>query len=58
MNTPNQGDVGDAFVVSMLAQARALAWDTAPYVAPSGATDVRVYRVSSQDSLGFTFSGP
>jgi hypothetical protein len=57
MNTPNQGDFGDPFVVSMLAQARALAWDTAPYVAPSGATDIRIYRVSSQDSSGFTLSG-
>jgi hypothetical protein len=57
MNTPNQGDFSDAFIVSMLAQARALTWDTAPYVAPSGATDVRIYRVSSQDSSGFTLSG-
>jgi hypothetical protein len=26
-------------------------------VAPSGATDIRIYRVSSQDSSGFTLSG-
>ena len=29
----------------MLAQARSLVWDTAPYVAPPGATDVRICRV-------------
>ena len=57
MNTPNQGDYTDAFVVSMLAQARALGWDTTPYVAPTGATDIRIYRVQSQDSTGFMLSG-
>ena len=41
---PNRGDESAAFVLQMLAQARSLGWDTAPYAAPDGATDVRIYR--------------
>jgi hypothetical protein len=56
-NTPNVGDSDTSFIVEMLAEARSLTWDTAPYVAPVGATDIRIYRVGSQNSSGFTISG-
>jgi hypothetical protein len=56
-DTPNLGTVDTTFVLEMLAQARSLTWDAAPYAAPSGATDVRIYRVGSQNTTGFVISG-
>jgi hypothetical protein len=56
-NTPNLGTFDPSFLVEMFEQARSVVWDTMPYVAPSGATDVRIYRVGAQNSAGFAISG-
>ena len=52
VSTPDQGPTGTDFLLKMLAQTRALVWDTAGYTAPSGATDVRLYRVKADQSGG------
>lgn len=52
ITTADQGTGGSAFLTSMLAQLRALQWDSAAQTAPSGATDVRIYRVKADQSGG------
>ncbi|HET8868895.1 MAG TPA: glycosyl hydrolase family 28-related protein [Aquabacterium sp.] len=56
MSTPDQGTSGNAFVTSMLAQLRALQWDSAPATVTDGATDVRIYRVKANQSAGISVS--
>jgi len=52
------GPSSDAFVREMLTQARSVAWQSAPEVTPAGATDVRIYRVMTQDTAtGLQVSG-
>ncbi len=53
----NQGRSDAPFLRDMLTQARALQWDTAPHVAPAGATDVHIYRVHGPQTLGVLVSG-
>lgn len=53
----DQGRSDATFVRSMLGQARALVWETAPYQATTGSTDVRIYRVHSPQTLGVLISG-
>jgi hypothetical protein len=48
---PNTGDTSTNGILTGWAQARALRWDTAPYVPPAGATDLRIYRVVAVDFL-------
>jgi hypothetical protein len=52
----DQGRSDDAFVRTMMAQARGLVWQTAPQVQAAGASDVRVYRFHAPQTLGVTFS--
>lgn len=52
----NQGTSSPAFTTSMLAQARNLIWDTAAYSAPANATDVRIYHVMANQTLGMDIS--
>ena len=51
--TPDQGPSTADFLLKMLAQTRALTWDTAAYASPAGATDVRLYRVKADQTAGF-----
>lgn len=53
----NLGNTDTAFVLDMLKQARSLQWDTAPYIAPASATDVRIYRVKAGQTEGLVISG-
>ena len=48
---PNLGRTDDAFILDSLTQARSVVWENAASSAPSGATDVRIYRVMSPDTL-------
>jgi len=52
----NQGDTSNSGIVSGWHQARSLQWDTAPYTPPSGATDIRIYRVFGAYTGGITIS--
>lgn len=53
----NLGVGDDAFVKSMLAQARALQWDKSVYTPPIGSTNVHIYRVYAPQTLGMEVSG-
>lgn len=44
------GQSDASFVIDALSQARSLSWDDAPRSAPSGATDVRLYRLMTINS--------
>lgn len=55
-NLPNQGVSSDAFVLSMLSQSRSLIWDTTAYSAPAHATDVRIYRIKANQTLGLSIT--
>lgn len=56
-NTPELGNNSSAFLEKMLTQARSLTWDTTPYIAPTGATDVRIYRTSTNQAGGIQILG-
>lgn len=53
----DHGTTDADFVLDMLKQARSLQWDTAPYSPPTGATDVRFYRVKAGQTEGLTING-
>lgn len=48
----DQGTTNSAFVLNGLEQARSLHWDSRPYEAPTGATDVRLYRIRARQVAG------
>ena len=48
---PDQGQSDTNYMLDGLAQLRSLKWDAEPYVAPEGATDVRLYRIKMMDTL-------
>jgi hypothetical protein len=55
---PDQGETSAGFIQNQLAQTRAVVWDSAPYVVPAGATDVRIYRTHTVDTkAGLQVSG-
>jgi hypothetical protein len=54
---PNQGRTDAAFVTQMLTQLRSLTWDAAPYNAPAGSTDVRLYRIMAEQAGHILISG-
>jgi hypothetical protein len=54
---PNQGNTSTAFVSLMFSQLRSLVWESAPYVAPAGSTNVRLYRLGMADTQGVAISG-
>lgn len=56
-NWADQGEDSAAFVTKMLGQARSLLWDTTPYSAPAGSTDVRIYRVKATQTKGIQVIG-
>lgn len=53
----DQGLGSADFVGKMLTQLRALSWEHTPYQAPSGATDVRIYRVKANQTSGLYIRG-
>lgn len=54
----NQGSSDPSFIVGSLAQMRSLVWDSAPYAAPDGATNVRIYRIkANQVAQGLSVTG-
>lgn len=53
----NHGRSDDVFIRDMLRPIRRLRWDVDGYVPPNGATDVRLYRIMSLDTLGIIISG-
>lgn len=57
ISLPNQGLATSSFILSSLTQARALNWTPPVYQATPGSTDVRVYRVNAQNTMGMTISG-
>jgi hypothetical protein len=56
VQTPTQGLASPAFILQSLQQARSLTWDTQPYSPPPGSTDVRIYRVKADQTLGMSIS--
>jgi hypothetical protein len=52
----DDGRTDPAFLQQMLSELRSLEWDTRPYQAPAGTTDVRLYRFAGQNSGGVTIS--
>ena len=44
------------FIPNMLAQSQSLVWDTSPYNAPSGSTNVRIYRIFAPDTGGISIT--
>lgn len=51
---PNDGLTSDGFITQSLQQARSLTWDTQPYSAPAGSTDVRIFRVKANQNMSGT----
>lgn len=47
---PDVGRTDDAFLRDSLAQTRSVTWETAPVLAPPGATDVRIYKVMAMQA--------
>jgi len=45
VDAPDQGTTSNSFILNMLTQVRSLQWDTTPYQAPAGSTDVGLYNV-------------
>jgi hypothetical protein len=56
VQAPSQGLASAAFVLQSVQQARGLTWDTQPYSPPAGSTDVRIYRVKADQTLGTSVS--
>jgi hypothetical protein len=52
VSAATRGQSSSDFVLEMLSQARSVVWESAPHSAPTGATDVRIYRVITYDSAG------
>jgi hypothetical protein len=48
---PNLGQSDDAFILASLAQMRSVVWEDSSSVAPPEATDVRIYRVMTANTL-------
>lgn len=57
MQAPDQGLSTPEFVVRSLRHARSLEWASQPYIAPSGSTDVRIYRIKANQTMGVAISG-
>lgn len=57
MQAPDQGLSTPEFVVHSLRHARSLEWASQPYIAPSGSTDVRIYRIKANQTMGVSISG-
>jgi hypothetical protein len=54
---PNDGLASEAFVNKMLAQLRALTWESSAYAPPDASTDVRIYRVKANQTNGLLITG-
>lgn len=53
----DQGVRSNSFIYRSLQQARSAIWETQPYQAPVDATDVRIYRIKSNQTAGIHISG-
>ncbi len=53
----NQGASSTADIRNTWSQARSLSWDSTPYQVPSGTTDVRIYRLKTNQTGGITING-
>jgi hypothetical protein len=56
VQAPSQGLSVASFILQSLQQARSLMWDPQPYSPPAGSTDVRIYRVKADQTLGTSVS--
>lgn len=53
----NQYSTSSSNILSAWLASRSIAWDTVPYDAPQGVTDVKIYRTKADQTLGISITG-